>query len=1125
MRISLLGAPRLHRGDQAHDLAASDALLLAWLALDGAVPRRRAAEWLWPDRDARRANLSLRQRLFRLKRAAGVDVVVGDATLELAGHVVHDLADFEARLGADAEHGRGELLAGISPSADGEAAQWLVLARERWAERRQRALAERAEALAASQQLAAALRYAERLAAEAPWLEHAQRRVMRLHYLRGDRAAALAAYRRCEQWLARELGARPGTETRALAALLADDAAAAPAESAAAPLPPPLALLRPPRLVGREAALQRIAAAWQAGRHVLVSGEPGIGKSRLLAEQAARAGALVVEARPGDAQLPYGVAARLVQGWLQRAGAPAAAWAAEEWARFAPGLGPPAPGAAATARLQAALAAWAAHAAAAGGAAVIVDDLQFADAASLDALLALLAPAVAPSASPASPASPASTPAPLRWLLAVRAAERPPALQAWLASPAGDGTEELQLAALDAEAVAELLQSLALPDLDAAGWATALWRHAGGNPFYTLQTLLGCAGATGGPPPAALPVPQHLGQLVQRRLQQLGAPALQLAQIAALAEADFSVPLAARLLQRHAVELAPAWSELEAAQVLRGGAFAHDLVREGVAATLPAPIACELHRQIADALAHGDGDRDRDRAVPPARLARHLEQGGQPLRAAAAYVAAADQALAAGLRREEAAMLDAARRGLARGGSRQQRFRVLERRCRAARYVDAYAEQLRLADELSALVDGPLDAADAALSLAAVHAEGQQWAPALSAVEAALGQLPAGEGRRRRRAAALLARCRMGLGDADAAIAAMQAGAGDALAGDDSEAARYLIDLASLLGKADRPREAWPLLQRARAIADAAHDWGLAAEAYMYLGWLHTNWARTRRSVPYYEKARELHARTGAPMSTSVVFFIGLARQYRELGRYAEAQQLMEVILATQGGAGEYPMRTVGLMDLAVLFLELGQPARALQLLGSGREPPADAYAPSWLVPRARIEAWAGRPAADLLQAAFELVRNESQRLLRWVVARDLALSLPADEGEALVRAEAADCAAVDCPSALWSLRIAHCDRLLALGRADEAAALARALLRRFAGGVPPGVYPPRAWLIVHRALAAAGDAPAAAEAHRQGRRWLHDWALPNVPPPYRESFLHRNPFNPAFAQPFDAAR
>ncbi|NUP87818.1 MAG: aldehyde dehydrogenase family protein [Burkholderiaceae bacterium] len=101
--LRLLGPPQLHAGGRVHDLAGSDALLIALLAIEGALPRRRAAELLWPDRDPRRANISLRQRLFRLKRAAGRDVVTGDVTLALAPEVAHDLAGLDAALLADAD--------------------------------------------------------------------------------------------------------------------------------------------------------------------------------------------------------------------------------------------------------------------------------------------------------------------------------------------------------------------------------------------------------------------------------------------------------------------------------------------------------------------------------------------------------------------------------------------------------------------------------------------------------------------------------------------------------------------------------------------------------------------------------------------------------------------------------------------------------------------------------------------------------------------------------------------------------------------------------------------------------------------------------------------------------------
>lgn len=43
---------------------------------------------------------------------------------------------------------------------------------------------------------------------------------MRLHYLAGDRAAALLAFDACERMLKHEIGARPSPQTLALLAML-----------------------------------------------------------------------------------------------------------------------------------------------------------------------------------------------------------------------------------------------------------------------------------------------------------------------------------------------------------------------------------------------------------------------------------------------------------------------------------------------------------------------------------------------------------------------------------------------------------------------------------------------------------------------------------------------------------------------------------------------------------------------------------------------------------------------------------------------------------------------------------------------------------------------------------------
>src|SRR5262249_37678804 len=178
--------------------------------------------------------------------------------------------------------------------------------------------AEAAEAatLESAGELAAALRVADNIVRRMPLEEFGHRRLIRLHYLRGDRAAALAAYEQCVERLRRELDIAPSEETRLLAASLEAGTAPVPRPARAVV---PVTLSRPPRLIGPEHEFEALDRAWRERRAFVVVGDPGLGKSRLLAEFAAdRSGVLVAAARPGDSGIPYASLARILRLVIER---------------------------------------------------------------------------------------------------------------------------------------------------------------------------------------------------------------------------------------------------------------------------------------------------------------------------------------------------------------------------------------------------------------------------------------------------------------------------------------------------------------------------------------------------------------------------------------------------------------------------------------------------------------------------------------------------------------------------------------------------------------------------------------------------------------------------------------
>lgn len=633
--LILLGVPELQLQQRLlRPLERKSAGLLAYLTLEGPTSRSRLAGLLWPASSESTARNNLAQALRRLKQAVGAEVVWGGDVLELQGLQV-DVAEFQVAHFAgrhpEVVAYQAQLLEGLDYDDCPEFEDWLLLQREKLAEMRRASLWALAHDLEQAGQYREALVYAEALLESDALSEVAYRQVMRLLYLLGDRSAALTVFERCKAILLREMGVAPLPQTQELRHQIERGELLVPAIPAQRP-EIPLAVLRPPRLLGREAEWARMEAVWEEGQALLIAGAPGVGKSRLLQDFLhSRGPALLFEARPGDQDIPYATFSRFCRKILEQfPGLLLPDWVRQELARLLPELGPAQPPIQSRAeklRFFQASAELVRLAVAEGLARLAVDDLQFADMASLELLHFVLSPYW-------------GQPGALATALAFRAGELPEWVQALLEQAIQGGQAvQISLQPLDALAVQGLLASLELPSLqdDVLGWAAALVRHTGGNPFFLLETLrsLWVSGGLGQPRPGHLPISSKITTLIQARLERLSPEALRLVRTAAVAGPDFSPELAAAALQTTPLALLPPWAELEAAQLLRGNAFVHDLLYEATLSGVPASIKTYLHQQIALYLESKQAD--------PARIASHWLEG-EPGRAIPFLTQAAKQA-------------------------------------------------------------------------------------------------------------------------------------------------------------------------------------------------------------------------------------------------------------------------------------------------------------------------------------------------------------------------------------------------------------------------------------------------------------------------------------------------
>ncbi|MEX2194220.1 MAG: AAA family ATPase [Thermoleophilaceae bacterium] len=380
-----------------------------------------------------------------------------------------------------------------------------------------------------------------------------------------------------------------------------------------------LLLEREPELARLDAA--RAAARAGSGGVVLVQGPAGIGKSRLLAEAAQRAGrepTLLLTARGGELErdFAFGVARQLFEPVLLALGAAERAEMLQGAAALAApvvGFGDDrarSPGGDRLFAVMHGLYWLCVNLGATRPLQICVDDVHWADDQSVQ-WLAYLARRLAG--------------VPAIVLLAARVDESTPASAALTAIAAEPVAHVMEPRPLSADATARLVAEVT-GVAPVAEVAAAIHERSAGNPFVLreLAASLAQSGVEVDRPEDAERVagllPGTVARNVLARVARLPEPAVALVQAVAVLGNDVQLVDAARLAELPDRVAADAMDDLVATGILVGGTplrFAHPLMREAIYQDLPTGRRLYEHRRAAEIL---------QARIAPERIAAHLLQ-------------------------------------------------------------------------------------------------------------------------------------------------------------------------------------------------------------------------------------------------------------------------------------------------------------------------------------------------------------------------------------------------------------------------------------------------------------------------------------------------------------------
>jgi DNA-binding SARP family transcriptional activator len=676
LEVSLLGEQYVE-GSTATNLARSSrsiALLGFAVHAEAPQPRQRLAAIFWPDSSEQQARTNLRRELHHLRVLLGDDpsLVVEPATLMwrewptcrvdvCVFHRERQLALQALASGDDPgmlEHGaaavaeyHGDLLPGMFDD-------WVLMERETL----RRQCVGLCDHLVLGWRrvgdLSRAVEYGRLRVRLEPFEEVGYRTLMELQADGGDRAGAITTFHQCAEILDQELQVKPSQATEIFVEqLLSSDGPGISRVRGDRPARGRLA--QRAQLVGRDREFDQILECWNGvaegrPRLLVVTGDAGVGKSRLISELAHKArtdGAVVATTRC------FGMAGALAlkpaADWLRHPRIQRSLSTLDEiWRveidRLIPDAarsiyggrreGPlPEPIAASRAMVDA----WRRHrffeGLARGILAVdqptllLLDDLQWCDDETTAWLPVLLGRAAG---------------APL--LIATTArreelANNTEVSQLLAALRSAGSLIEMPLPPLGRDGVRALAASFLgrkLSDEEASLLVTA----TGGYPLYIVEAIRSATELDEGGPLSSL---GDLSSVLRRRLEAASPYAREIAGLASAVGRDFTLDLLTEASDLEVDVVVRSVDELWRQGIFReqpsGYDFSHDLVRDAAYASVSPPHRWLLHRRIAQSLQILHAEREDDVA---AQLAEQYDRGGRPDRARHYYRRAAQLAAA-----------------------------------------------------------------------------------------------------------------------------------------------------------------------------------------------------------------------------------------------------------------------------------------------------------------------------------------------------------------------------------------------------------------------------------------------------------------------------------------------